>query len=100
MANKNIPFTGDEVKNLKIGFTESGKFPNHSQRRQATVQNPVPNSTKMGAGSINSNMVYRTNKHKPQNNTSKFMQQHEARQDKKGKSFNLIPNRIIEKEVA
>lgn len=31
--NKNTPFTHEQVKNLRQGFTPSGRFPNRKQRR-------------------------------------------------------------------
>ena len=57
---RNIPATYEEVKELLPGESIISKYPNRRQRRF----NPVPNSSKLGKGSINVNTVFRTGKYR------------------------------------
>ena len=58
---KNIPLNSDEIHNLPKGFNFTSPHPNRRQRR--AFLNVYPNSTKLGAGSINKGTVYRSNKY-------------------------------------
>lgn len=54
----NIPLTHKEIKETSLGFISSGQFPNRKTRRYTGI----PNSTKLGKGSLNNPTVFRTNK--------------------------------------
>lgn len=54
----NIPLTRDQIKESPLGFISSGPFPNRRARRY----NYIPNSSKLGRGSLNNPAVIRTKK--------------------------------------
>jgi hypothetical protein len=56
----NIPLTREQIKESPLGFISSGSFPNRRTRRYGF--NYIPNSSKLGRGSLNNPTVIRTNK--------------------------------------
>ena len=54
----NIPLTHQEIEKAPLGFISSGPFPNRKARRYTGI----PNSSKLGRGSLNNTVVFRTKK--------------------------------------
>lgn len=54
----NIPLTHQEVEKAPSGFIPSGPFPNRRDRKYTGI----PNSSKLGRGSLNNTAVFRTKK--------------------------------------